>query len=151
MKLRTFAAAALSTAVAMSMAVPAFAMESNTGSSSSARMERKQVDGACMSSAVDKRDTAIVTAFDAFAASTKTALTTRKDALKAAWALTDTAQRQTALKAAWKTFTTSHKSAREAFRTAKKAAHQQFRTDAKTCKGNTSEEGNVEMSSDISL
>ncbi|HRH94183.1 MAG TPA: hypothetical protein PKV72_06675, partial [Candidatus Peribacteria bacterium] len=71
--------------------------------------------------------------------------------LKAAWILTDTTQRKAALKAAWSAFAASQKSAREAFRKSKKAAWAQFRTDGKTCKVNTSEEGNVEATADVSL
>jgi hypothetical protein len=137
-----------SVAIALSIVAPAFA-ESDAASSSSSRPVK--YDGACMSSAVDKRDTAVVTAFDTFSASLKTALTTRKDALKAGWSQTSTDARKSALKAAWQTFQQSQKSAREAFRKSKQAAWKQFKTDAKTCKANTSEEGGSAETGDVSL
>jgi hypothetical protein len=151
MRLQKFAAAALSTAIACSVSVPAFAAGVNAGTNASVRSERSQVDGACMSSAVDKRDTAVIAAFDTFTASVKSALVKRKDDLKAAWALTDATARKTALRTAWQTFTKSHKGARDAYRKSKQAAWQQFRADAKTCRGNASEEGNVEATGEISL
>lgn len=43
---------------------------------------------------------------DAYVAAIKTALTARKDALKAAWLITDKTQRRSALKTAWKNFRT---------------------------------------------
>ncbi len=150
MRLQKFAAAVVSTAVACSVAAPAFAVGVNSSVRSSAAA-RVQVDGACMSSAVDKRDTAVIAAFDTFTASVKAALTKRKDDLKAAWALTDATARKTALRTAWQNFTKSHKSARDAYRVARQAAWKQFKTDSKTCKGNASDEGNVEATGEISL
>lgn len=151
MRLQKLTAAAVSTVIACSMAVPAFA-ETTTGTNSSLKMERSQtVDGACMSSAVDKRDTALIAAFDTFSAAVKSAYTTRKDALKAAWLITDVTQRRAALKTAWEAFRKSQKAAREAFRKSKQAAWKQFKTDAKACKGNVSDEGNVETTAEVSL
>lgn len=97
-------------------------------------MGTSNVDGTCMSAAVDKRDTAITTAWNTLSSSMTATLSTRKDALKAAWALTDATQRNAALKAAWATASKSVKTARSTFKTARQAAWKTFKTDAKTCK-----------------
>ncbi len=95
---------------------------------------KKNVDGACMVTAVDARDTALMGAWTTFSTSATAALSTRKDALKAAWALTDTAQRNTAIKTAWAAYTKAVKTARNTFKTAKKSAWKTFKTAAKACK-----------------
>lgn len=91
------------------------------------------MDGACVSAAVDKRDTALISLFSAFNTSVSTALTTRKDALKAAWLLTETSAREAALKAAWKAFNMTIRSARQTFKTAKKTAWETFKSEARAC------------------
>jgi len=93
-----------------------------------------QVDSACMQNAVEKRDSAVISAVDAYAAAVKAALQTRKDSLKAAWAITDKTQRNAALKAAWAAFNGTWKNARQALNGQKKAAWSAFKADAKTCK-----------------
>lgn len=108
-------------------------------------------DGTCMSSAVDKRETAVITAFDTFSASMKTALTTRKDALKAGWMQSTTDGRRSALKTAWQAFQQSQNSARGTFRKSKQAAWKQYKVDAKACKANTADEGSAAEGSDVSL
>lgn len=95
---------------------------------------RPTIDVACIQAAIEKRDSALVASVDTYAASVKTALTTRKDALKAAWAKTGKQERRTAIKAAWKAYRNSVKSARRVFRDAKNAAWRQFHTDRRACK-----------------
>lgn len=90
-----------------------------------------KVDGACMSTAVSKRDDALVAAVDVSATAVKNALNTRKAALKAAWALTD--GRSDALKAAWTTYRAAVKAAKKTLRDGRLAAWKTFRTDAKAC------------------
>lgn len=142
-----FARTMASAAIALSIAAPAFAQQA--GASSSSRPMK--YDGACMSAAVDKRETAIITAFDTFSASMKTALTARKDALKTGWTQTTTDTRKSSLKTAWQAFQQSQKSARETFRKSRQAAWKQFRTDAKTCKANPADEGGSAETGDVSL
>lgn len=135
--------------LALSIALPVLAQgdASDTYSSSSSvsenagkKKEKKfnkpvvQVDSACMQNAVEKRDSAIISAVDAYAGTVKTALQTRKDALKAAWAITDKAQRNAALKAAWAAFNGTWKNARQALSEQRKAAWSAFKADAKACK-----------------
>lgn len=92
------------------------------------------VDGKCMETAVDKRDTAIMNAIDTFHTAVKTALTTRKDALSAAWGNTDTTARKEALKTAWTNWKNEAKAARQSLNTARKSAWSTFQTDRKACK-----------------
>jgi hypothetical protein len=87
----------------------------------------------CVISAVDKRDTAIIAAFDTYTSAARSALTVRKDALKVAWAIADTSQRKTAIRAAHKTYRSSVMTARNNFKNAKKTAWKQFKSDAKLC------------------
>lgn len=91
------------------------------------------LDPACMSSAVDKRDTAIIADLDTKNAALKTALETRRTALKAAWALTDADDRFQALKDAWKAYASSVKEAVRTFKTAKKDAWSQYHQDRLDC------------------
>jgi hypothetical protein len=95
------------------------------------------VDGTCMQNAVEKRDAAMIAAFDAFHTSAAAALTTRKTALKDAWGKTGD-ERKAALKDAWKTFQDSWKMAAKTLREAKKTAWKTFRTEAKACGGTSS-------------
>lgn len=132
MKLRYYATVGMM--LTSLVAAPALAEDTANTTATTTPPVRKTLDLACMQSAVEKRDNAIIAAFDAYSASVKTALTTRRDALKAAWGLTDRIQRRDAINAAWK----AHRKARnDAFRTlrdARRAAWKQFRADAKTCK-----------------
>lgn len=89
---------------------------------------------ACVSTAVEKRDNAIIAAWDTFSAGAKTALQTRRDALKAAWLLTDKKERKAAIKKAWTDFRSSAKTARVAFNKARRDAWKQYKTDLKACR-----------------
>ena len=103
---------------------------------------------ACVQTAVDTRDTAIITAFDAYSASVKTALETRKTALKAAWALTTSKERKDAIKKAWKEYTSTTKTAKNTLKTSRKAAWTKFKEDFKACKDITSAELNSDTTSE---
>lgn len=89
---------------------------------------------ACAQTAVEKRDNAIISAFDTFSASAKAALQSRKDALKAAWAITDRKARRAAIKKAWNDFTAAIKTARKTLNSARKAAWTQYAKDLKDCR-----------------
>ncbi|HYU64901.1 MAG TPA: hypothetical protein VEK36_01360 [Candidatus Paceibacterota bacterium] len=96
---------------------------------------KPQLDPACMVTAVDKRDTSLINAFDTRSAQYRKALDTRKEALKAAWALTDIKDRNTALRVAWNNYKWAVRDARHAWAKDRNAAWQQFRTDAIQCHG----------------
>jgi hypothetical protein len=89
----------------------------------------------CMQTAVQERETAVASAFDAFATDMKAAYADRKAALNTAWGMTDAKERNTAIKAAWKEFRKDRVEARKDLGTAKKNAWREFRTTAKAeCK-----------------
>jgi hypothetical protein len=116
---------------------------------SSANSTNRTVDLAKMQAAVDTRDSAIILAWDKYSTDVKSALETRKTALKAAWALTDKATRKTAIKGAWTNYRKAIKLARETFKKAKNDAWTQWRIDSKAAKGNA--EDNTSMSVDNTL
>jgi len=97
-------------------------------------------DPVCMQNAIEKRDTALIVGIDAYVAAIKTALTARKDALKAAWLITDKTQRRSALKTAWKNFRTARDQARKDWKSAKRTAWKTFYADRKACGKVTSED-----------
>ena len=113
---------------ALALAAPAFA-ETNEGATSTMRT----VNVACMQAAIEKRDSAIISAHNAANTSITTALSARKDALKAAWGQTDRKTRRSALHDAWKAWMTTSKQARTTFKTARDGAWTTFASDRKTC------------------
>ncbi len=108
------------------------------------------VNGACMVSAVDKRDSAIISAVDAYSSAAKVALSVRRDALKAAWGKTNVRDVRLALRAAWDAYKNSAKKARSDLNGARKAAWSQFKTDSRVCKPSVNEERENE-GSDVQL
>lgn len=107
-----------------------------------ARMEKRHelklqnlalVDGACMSTAIEVRDSAEIAQLDTRNAAIKTALTARKDALKAAWALTDVTAKSAALKKAGEEYRAATKAVEKTLRTAKRASSIAFNTSRKLC------------------
>lgn len=89
---------------------------------------------ACMQTAVAKRDGAIITAFGKFSSAITSALTVRKDALVAAWGISDKKARRQAIKAAWDAFRKSNQDARATLKSERTAAWKQFGVDAKACR-----------------
>lgn len=94
---------------------------------------KPKVDLVCMQNAVDKRDGAIITAFDTFHTSLSTALKDRQTALKNAWSLTDRKARREAIRSAWKNYRTAAQAARKALRIARRTAWQNFMKDRRGC------------------
>ena len=117
--MRRLAASILTGMLSLSLAVPVYATTT--------------LNLQCMQTAVEKREGAFITAFDAYYATTRSAMITRKDALKNAWGITDKTQRQTAIKTAGKNFATSEKAARKTRRDADKTAAKTFKTEAELC------------------
>jgi len=113
--------------------------------------KRVQLDSNCMIAAVEKRDTAIIAALDGFYGSAKAALTARKEALKAGWALPELKDKKTAIKKAWRDYRLALEKTRKDFRNARKAAWQQFRTDRKNCGPGTTSIDNTSEGVDNSL
>lgn len=117
---------------------------------------KKKLDGACMSAAVDVRDTAVLNAFDAYSVSVKSALTARRTALKAAWLVADAEDREDAVVKAWVDFKASFGTAKRTLRDARNNAWTTFKASRKTCGGEKSDHnaevrGRSGMSLDIQL
>jgi hypothetical protein len=92
-----------------------------------------KVNLACMQTAVDKREGAIIVAFDMYHSSISAALTARQAALKTAWGMTDRKARRAAINTAWKNYRAAQRQARKAFIKARSGAWATFNSDRKKC------------------
>ena len=104
------------------------------------KAQKKMIDGACASTAVEKRENALIAGFDTFNTSIKDALNTRKVSLKEGWMKTTKSERNTTLRSGRQAFEKSSKSARTALRTVRQNAWASFKTDIKACGGTGMEE-----------
>lgn len=95
---------------------------------------KPKTDFACVQTALDKREDAIITSVDAYQAAVKAALSARKAGLHDAWGLSTGKQRQAARNTAWAAYRTSIKAAQASMKTSRTAAWNAFGTDAKACK-----------------
>jgi hypothetical protein len=86
----------------------------------------------CMQNALEKRENALITAHDAFAASVKTAIQNRLTGLKASWEL-DRKARITKREATYKAFRTEMQTAHTAIRNTKNSTWKVYQADAKAC------------------
>lgn len=94
----------------------------------------KQIDATCVKAAVEKREGAVATAFDAKSTCIKNALIARKNSLVNAWAnKTDVKERNSAIKTAWDTFRQTKNDCQKTYKDAITNTWKQFRTDAKNC------------------
>jgi len=108
----------------------------------------KNVDIACMKTAVEKRENALLSAYDTYAGKIKTARETRKTDLLAAWSIQDPKERHAAIKAAWEKYHQSVLTARTEWNQSRKTIWIQFYQDAKNCKASaveTQDLDNVEI------
>jgi len=108
-------------------------------------------DVACVQNAVEKRDTTIISAFGTFSTSITTALTTRKDALKAAWGIANGKERRAARAAAWQAFYKSSRDAHTTLKTVRNGAWKTYRADLVTCKAGDAGEVIADVSAATSL
>ena len=118
-------------ALLASIAVPALAETSAT--STPPVSTKKTINVECIQNAIEARDSAIITAVAAHASAQAAALTARKTALKAAWAMSDQKARRAALRDAWRIFDTASRTARRSYRDAQNAAWKKFNTDRRAC------------------
>lgn len=121
----------------------------NFATSTDKKVAKSVLDTACIQSALDKRESAIILAFDKKAMTIKTALDQRKTDLKAAWALSTLKERIKARLEAWKKFKKADISARTAYRQEIKKIWAQYKTDKKACK--ITESDNESSGTDNSL
>lgn len=98
-------------------------------------IKAKEVDLVCMQTAVEKRDNAIIAGLDTYYTNVKAALVARRDALKAAWGMTDRKARQEAIRKAWNDFKGTWKKERRALDIARKKAWKEFNKDKRACNG----------------
>ncbi len=99
----------------------------------SSTLKRKTVDPMCISAAIEKRDSAVISGFSAFSTSVSAALTARKDALKAAVVMTDKTAKESARKKAWAAFKASSKTAHTSLVSARRSAWAAYSVDTKAC------------------
>ncbi|MBI2451222.1 MAG: hypothetical protein HYV52_02720 [Parcubacteria group bacterium] len=88
----------------------------------------------CMQTAVTKREDALMTSYDVWTAAVKTARTTLKTDLVAAWGKSTVGEVKTARKDAWKKWRDSRKSATQILSVSRKSAWNTFKTDNGACK-----------------
>lgn len=88
---------------------------------------------ACVQTAVGKREDAVMSAVDSYTSAWKSALSTRKTALTAAWNITVNKDRNAAIRSAWNAFKSAKRDAMMTHRTAIKAAWGAFKTDRRAC------------------
>lgn len=88
---------------------------------------------ACMKTAVEKREVALLSGFQTFADAHIAARNARKDALSQAWTIEDKTERKAAIKKAWADFKISRKAARQTWNAAREAAWAQFQKDKVAC------------------
>lgn len=113
--------------------------------------ESKTFDVACAQTAVDARDTTIISAFDTFSVSMKTALETRKVAVKAAWSQPTADERNAARKAANQTYNTSAKTVHRELHVARKTAWDTHKSDMKKCGASAGTDAMMQVSGGLSL
>jgi DNA repair ATPase RecN len=91
------------------------------------RNKAEGTESLCRQTAIDQRDTTILTAIDKFASDLKNSITTRKEALKNAASLTVRSERYKATNKAWEEFRTSWKRAGRDLNSARNTAWRDYR------------------------
>lgn len=97
--------------------------------------DNQAIDVKCVQAAISTRETALLSAFDSFSVSTKSALTARKDGLLNAWAKTDSKERRQARKDVSESYRSAMKKTHEALKSSKKTIWSSFNTEVKKCAG----------------
>lgn len=104
-----------------------------TGTGVNATSSATSTQVICIGNALDKRENALITGHDVYAASIKTALQNRLIGLKAAWASPDRKSRQEKKNATYKAFRNEAQAAHTAMKTVRLNAWKTFDTDMKAC------------------
>jgi peptidoglycan hydrolase-like protein with peptidoglycan-binding domain len=104
----------------------------------------KNVDIACMKTAVEKRENALLSAYDTYSQKLRTARETRETDLLVAWSIQDPKERHTAIKVAWEKYRQSVKTATTEWNQSRRTTWIQFAQDAKNCKASTVEAQDLE-------
>lgn len=109
----------------------------------------KVVDVACIKTAIETRDKAIVTAVKKYSDAAVVALEKRMSDLLAAWGQTDKTIRKEAIKQAWETSMKSVKDARRTFKQERKDAWKAFKESRRTCGGSSEDDGGERADSQL--
>lgn len=117
--MRRLAASILTASLSLSLAAPAFAATT--------------INLQCMQNAVDRRESSLITSFDNYYSSVRSAMSIRKDGLRNSWSISDKKIRNDGIRAIEKTFRTAEKNARNARKDADRAAEKTYKSDAKLC------------------
>lgn len=94
----------------------------------------KNIDSACIIKAVEKREAAILKAYDEMSGKISSALSTRSKALLASWGQADRTARVTSRNAAWKDFKDAARGAKELHKTTVRGAWSAYKADAANCR-----------------
>jgi hypothetical protein len=97
-----------------------------------------------MKTAVEKRENALLSAYDVLTGKIKTARETRKTDLLAAWSIQDPKERHTAIKTAWEKYRQAVKTATTEWNQSRKTTWIQFAQDAKNCRASAVETQDLE-------
>ena len=92
-------------------------------------------NAACMKTAVEKRENALITAVEKHSTTVLTALKNRKAGLLKAWDITDTAKRRAAIYVADKEYRNTLFKSRKELNEARKKAWKTFKEEKSKCKG----------------
>ncbi len=103
----------------------------------------------CIKTAVEKRETTLISALTNYQSGSLTILITRKTALLAAWDKLTKLEIKTAISAAWKAYKISMTDLKATLYTSRRAAWSTYKTEVKLCKW-TSLVQNVDTSSENS-
>lgn len=124
-------------AIALTLIVPsaAFAQGVTATGATVDQKDRanKTLDLACLSKAVETRETSIMGTQTKFSSAWQSALTARKDALVKAWGTEDATARRAARQAAWTAFDSAMKAARSTNNTERTAAWTKYQADRAAC------------------
>lgn len=117
------------------------ATSTNATSSTPATVSTSTVSVAtCNKIAIDAQDNALIATYDIYATAVKNALQTHRDAVKAAWDVTDAGARRDALRAAEQALRDALRQAERDLRSATRAADRKFKTDARACRPQVSDD-----------
>lgn len=103
--------------------------------SSTRQTPNRALDMTCMQTAVDVRETALMSALEAFQSQMISAMEKRKTAFSSVWTGTEISSNRSRYSATWSTWKKEHKVARDTLRRDREAAWKTFRTTAtESCK-----------------
>jgi hypothetical protein len=105
----------------------------------------KTVNLDCMKQVVEKRENAILSAYENYSQKIKNAHETRKTDLLAAWSIQDPIKRHKAIKLAWDKYRQNLKTVRIEWTQNRKTIWEQFIQDAKSCKATAVEIPDLEI------